>query len=91
MSDRVVGRRVIRLGTVGSTMDEATRLAAAGEAEGTVVAAREQTAGRGRAGRPWVAPAGTAALCSVVLRPPVAPARLATLPLIAGVAVAEAI
>ena len=91
MSDRVVGRRLIRLGTVGSTMDEAARLAAAGEPEGTVVAAEAQTAGRGRTGRPWTAPPQTAVLCSVVLRPPLAPDKLTTLPLIAGVAVAEAI
>lgn len=91
MTRPVVGRRLVRLGTVGSTMDEAAALAAAGAPEGTVVVAREQTAGRGRAGRAWRAPAGTALLCSVVLRPPLPPARLATLPLVVGVAVAEAI
>ena len=91
MTDRVVGRRIVRLVTVGSTMDEVARLAAAGEAEGTVVVAESQTAGRGRAGRAWHAPPGTALLCSVLLRPPVPPARLSTLPLIVGVAVAEAI
>ena len=91
MTGRIVGRRVIRLGTVGSTMDEAARLAGDGEPEGTVVLAEEQTAGRGRAGRRWQAPAGSAVLCSVLLRPRVAPARLAVLPLIAGVAVAEAV
>jgi BirA family biotin operon repressor/biotin-[acetyl-CoA-carboxylase] ligase len=72
-------------------MDEVAALAVAGEAEGTVVVADEQTAGRGRAGRSWQAPAGTALLCSVLLRPSVAPARLSTLPLVAGVAVADAI
>ena len=91
MTGRVVGRRVIRMGTVGSTMDEVISLAAAGEPEGTVVVADEQTAGRGRAGRPWRAPAGTALLCSVLLRPPVRPEQLAVLPLVVGVAVAEAI
>lgn len=91
MNDRVVGRRLVRLGRVDSTMAVAARLAAAGEPEGTVVVAEEQTAGRGRAGRAWRAPAGTAILCSVLLRPPVAPARLGVLPLVAGVAVAEAI
>ena len=91
MTDRLVGRRLIRLGAVASTMDEAARLAAAGEPEGTVVIAAEQTAGRGRAGRSWRAPAGTAILCSILLRPPVPAARLGVLPLVAGVAVAEAI
>lgn len=91
MTDRVVGRHVVRLGRVVSTMDEVARLAVDGEPDGTVVVAREQTAGRGRAGRPWRAPPGTALLCSVLLRPPVSPARLALLPLLAGVAVAETI
>lgn len=91
MSERVVGRCLIRLATVGSTMDEVARLAAAGEPEGTVVVAAEQTAGRGRAGRRWWAPPGTALLCSVLLRPPVAPVRLGVLPLVVGVAVAESI
>jgi BirA family biotin operon repressor/biotin-[acetyl-CoA-carboxylase] ligase len=48
------------------------------------VTAAEQTAGRGRQGRSWSAPAGRALLCSLVLRDP---PRL--LPLAAGVAVAE--
>ncbi len=48
--------------------------------------AAEQTAGRGRQGRSWAAPAGSALLCSLVLRDP--PALLS---LIAGVAVCEAV
>jgi len=59
-------------------------LAQAGAPHGTVVTAGEQTAGRGRQGRTWSAPAGRALLCSVVLRDP---PRL--LPLLAAVAVAE--
>ena len=91
MSGGPIGREVIRLGTVGSTMDEAARLAAAGAPVGTVVVAAEQTAGRGRAGRPWEVPAGTALLCSILLAPPVTAARLGVLPLVLGVAVAETI
>ena len=87
----VVGRRVVRLGAVPSTMDEVEALAGAGEPDGTVVVADEQTAGRGRSGRRWTAPAGTSLLCSILLRPPVPPDRLAVLPLVAGVATAEAI
>jgi BirA family biotin operon repressor/biotin-[acetyl-CoA-carboxylase] ligase len=67
-----------------STNARARELAAGGAPHGTVVSAAEQTAGRGRQGRTWSAPAGRALLCSLVLRhlP-----RL--LPLAAGVAVAE--
>ena len=59
--------------------------------EGAVAAADEQTEGRGRLGREWLAPAGTSVLCSIVLRPPVAPARLPELSVVAGAACAAAI
>jgi BirA family biotin operon repressor/biotin-[acetyl-CoA-carboxylase] ligase len=72
-------------------MDEVARLAAEGAPEGLVVVADEQTAGRGRAGRSWHAPPGTSLLCSILLRPLLRPERLTTLPLVSGVAVAEAI
>jgi len=76
---------------VASTMDQAAALAREGMPGRTAVVAREQSAGRGRSGRHWVAPAGTALYCTLVLRPRVAPGRLSVFPLIAGVAVAEAI
>jgi BirA family biotin operon repressor/biotin-[acetyl-CoA-carboxylase] ligase len=59
--------------------------------EGTLVVAEEQTAGRGRLGRRWFAPAGTSLLCSLQLRPPVAPERLPELTSVASRACAEAI
>ncbi len=61
------------------------------ETEGAVAVAEEQTAGRGRLGRSWQAPAGTSVLVSVLLLPDVEPARLPELSLVAGRAVAEAI
>jgi BirA family biotin operon repressor/biotin-[acetyl-CoA-carboxylase] ligase len=58
--------------------------------EGTVAVAEEQTAGRGRMGRKWEAPAGKAIHCSVLLKPP--PERRAPeLSLVAGIATADAI
>jgi BirA family biotin operon repressor/biotin-[acetyl-CoA-carboxylase] ligase len=86
-----VAWRVVRFETVGSTMDVAGERARAGEAEGLVVVADEQTNGRGRAGRVWTAPRGGGLLCSILLRPPLSPVRLGTLPLTVGVAVAETI
>jgi BirA family biotin operon repressor/biotin-[acetyl-CoA-carboxylase] ligase len=59
--------------------------------EGTLVAAGEQTAGRGRLGRRWLAPAGTSLLCSVQLRPDVPGERLPELTSVAAGACAEAI
>lgn len=88
---RVVGRRIIFRDVVGSTMDEVAALAAAGEAEGIVVVAEQQTAGRGRADRIWETPHGSAVLASILLRPLVPPERLGLLSLVAGVAVAEVI
>ncbi|HJU01219.1 MAG TPA: biotin--[acetyl-CoA-carboxylase] ligase, partial [Actinomycetes bacterium] len=59
--------------SVPTTMARAAELAAAGEPEGATVVAEEQTEGRGRLGRVWVAPPGSSLLLSVVLRPPIAP------------------
>jgi BirA family transcriptional regulator, biotin operon repressor / biotin---[acetyl-CoA-carboxylase] ligase len=79
-----LGRPRLHLRSVGSTNQRARELAAAGAPHGTLVTAAQQTAGRGRQGRRWVAPPGRALLISLVLRrwP-----RL--LPLAAGVAVAD--
>src|SRR5918997_2592959 len=56
--------------SVPTTMARAAELAAAGAPEGATVVAEEQTEGRGRLGRAWVAPPGSSLLLSVVLRPP---------------------
>jgi BirA family transcriptional regulator, biotin operon repressor / biotin---[acetyl-CoA-carboxylase] ligase len=80
-----------RYDSVASTMDVASQLARFGARERTAVVSREQTAGRGRAGRPWQAAAGSALFATLILRPPVAAHSLSTLPLVAGVAVAEVI
>jgi BirA family biotin operon repressor/biotin-[acetyl-CoA-carboxylase] ligase len=69
---------------IDSTNARGRELAARGAPHGTVVTAREQSAGRGRQGRTWVAPPGRALLCSVLIRDP---PRL--LPLAAGIGVAE--
>jgi BirA family transcriptional regulator, biotin operon repressor / biotin---[acetyl-CoA-carboxylase] ligase len=59
--------------------------------EGAVVVAEEQTAGRGRLGRPWIAAPGTSLLFSLNLRPAVETRRLPELSIVAGLASAEAI
>lgn len=59
--------------------------------EGAVVVAEEQTAGRGRLGRSWLAPAGTSLLLSLQLRPPVPGERLPELTVVASRACADAI
>jgi BirA family biotin operon repressor/biotin-[acetyl-CoA-carboxylase] ligase len=69
---------------VDSTNRHGRELAERGAPHGTLVTAAEQSAGRGRQGRSWVAPPGRAILCSLVLRE-----HQRMLPLSAGVAVAE--
>lgn len=64
----MIGRPRLHLRTTTSTNDRARELATAGAPHGTVVTADVQTAGRGRQGRSWVAPAGSSLLLSVVLR-----------------------
>jgi BirA family biotin operon repressor/biotin-[acetyl-CoA-carboxylase] ligase len=59
--------------------------------EGALVVAEEQTAGRGRLGRSWFAPAGTSLLCSLQLRPDTPTERLPELTGVAARACADAI
>ncbi|SEP39044.1 BirA family transcriptional regulator, biotin operon repressor / biotin-[acetyl-CoA-carboxylase] ligase [Rhodospirillales bacterium URHD0017] len=82
------GWRLVALESVGSTNDEAARLADAGAPEGTVVWAREQTGGRGRRGRAWASPVGNL-YTSTILRPDCPAARAAELGFVSALAVAD--
>lgn len=90
-----LGTRFLYFPTIESTNDAASSLAAGPDAEGVVVIADAQTAGRGRLGRTWFSPPASGLYVSVVLTPARArtdPARATTLlTLAAGVALAEAI
>jgi BirA family biotin operon repressor/biotin-[acetyl-CoA-carboxylase] ligase len=77
--------------SVGSTNDEIRLLAQAGAADGLVLLAEQQTAGRGRRGAAWFSPAGESLAFSILVRPTVPKALWPRLALAAGVAVAEAI
>jgi BirA family transcriptional regulator, biotin operon repressor / biotin---[acetyl-CoA-carboxylase] ligase len=74
-----------------STMARAGELAAGGAPEGATVVAEEQTEGRGRLGRVWVAPPGSSLLLSVVLRPRLPPEAAWLTVAAAGVALADAV
>jgi BirA family biotin operon repressor/biotin-[acetyl-CoA-carboxylase] ligase len=65
-----LGRPRLHLRETGSTNARARELAQAGAPHGTVVTAGEQTAGRGRQGRGWATPAGSALALSLVVRDP---------------------
>jgi BirA family transcriptional regulator, biotin operon repressor / biotin---[acetyl-CoA-carboxylase] ligase len=76
----------------GSTNADLLARALDGAPEGTVLAAEEQSAGRGRRGRNWVSPPRAALTFSLLVRPAAAPpARRGWLPLLTGVAVASAV
>jgi BirA family biotin operon repressor/biotin-[acetyl-CoA-carboxylase] ligase len=84
----LIGRKIIYLPSVPSTMDFSQQEAQKGAAEGTVVIAGEQTEGRGRLKRKWLAPKGNIAL-SIILYPNIA--SLPYLIMIAAVAVVKSI
>ena len=89
-ASRLVGR-IERFASVGSTNDVVRGWLAAGEPEICVAVADEQTAGRGRDGRSWTAPAGAALLLSLGFRPAwLAPDRAWRLAAIVSLAMAEA-
>jgi BirA family biotin operon repressor/biotin-[acetyl-CoA-carboxylase] ligase len=82
----VIGTPRFHLRVTDSTNVRAKALAAGGAPHGALITASEQTAGHGRQGRTWTAPAGEALLMSVVLRQ-----WSEMLPLAAAVAVAETV
>src|SRR5437763_1108544 len=84
------GYRLHSYPAIGSTNDEAKRLAREGAPEGTLVWAREQTAGRGRRGRNWASPPGNLYL-SLLVRPGGAPGRAAQLGFVAALGLGEAL
>ncbi len=77
--------------STGSTNEDLLDRARRGAAEGLVLVADQQTAGRGRMGRSWVSPPRAALTFSFLLRPRVQAGRQSWIPLLAGVAVAAAV
>lgn len=85
---RHIGAPTYYFAEIGSTNDEAARLAGHGAPEGTTVIASAQTAGRGRFGRSWFSPPGAGLYVSVICRDCRAAPYLS---LAGGVAVADGI
>ncbi len=86
-----LGHRIHHYFKISSTNTAALEAAAAGEPEGTVYLTEEQLSGRGRGKHSWHSPRSTGIYCSVVLRPPLAPADALLLSLAAGLAVVDAV
>jgi BirA family biotin operon repressor/biotin-[acetyl-CoA-carboxylase] ligase len=86
-----LGKKIVFHQELTSTQEVAKRLAEQGESEGTIVIAESQTHGKGRLGRRWSSPPHQGIYVSIILRPKLQPSRAPQIPLIAGVAVAQAI
>jgi len=91
LTTEFIGRNVVYRPAVTSTNDLARALAAQGAPAGTLVLAEEQTAGRGRLGRTWLAPRGTSLLFSLIFRPALLPAQAFRLAMLCSLAAARAI
>jgi len=87
----VIGSAMLRFDEIDSTNTCTKRLAMEGAADGTVVIADFQTAGRGRMGRSFQSPKGKGIYLSVLLRPDVPAERLASVTALAGIAVCDAV
>ena len=89
-TDRI-GRRIEYVESTPSTNDEAWRRTNTDDADGSVVFAEYQSAGRGRLGRPWHSPRGASLLCSVLLIDDCAELTGGELGLVAAVAACNAV
>ncbi len=85
------GKKVYTFETIDSTNSCARALAACWADEGTIVIAEEQTAGRGRLGRSWVAAPGENLTFSLILRPSIPPDRMGLLSLLIATGLARGI
>src|SRR6185437_14053984 len=84
------GYRHIHFETIGSTNDEARRLAAFGDSGPVWITADEQTAGRGRRGRVWLSPKGNL-MSTLLLNPQRLAAECAQLSFVSAIAAADTV
>jgi BirA family biotin operon repressor/biotin-[acetyl-CoA-carboxylase] ligase len=91
VTGNLIGSPIRHYFSVGSTNTEAMNAGAAGEAEGAVFLAEEQTAGRGRGGHTWESEPSVGVYCSVLLRPALSPNDALPITLMAGLCVSEAV
>lgn len=88
---RTLGRNCIYLNRVDSTNNYAKRIAEEGAKEGTLVIAEEQTGGKGRRGRGWIAPRNVNVMMTLLLRPRIQPRNASMLTLLMAMAAVRAI
>lgn len=85
-----LGKKLIHLDEIDSTNQEVKRIAE-NQPNGTIVIAEKQTRGKGRLGRVWCSDEGTSLLFSILLKPEIAPNKIAGITLACGFAVCKAI
>ncbi|KAF5070815.1 Bifunctional ligase/repressor BirA [anaerobic digester metagenome] len=86
-----LGRPVYFFKETDTTNSRLRDIAAGGAPEGAIAVAEQMTAGRGRRGRHWEAPAGSGIWMSILLRPNIFPSQASVLTLLAGLAVCQGI
>lgn len=91
LKTRFIGREIIYFDSITSTSTYAKKAAEEPFAEGTVIIAEEQTAGRGRLGRQWISTRGKGIWMSIMLKPDILPADAPKLTIAAAYAVAKAL
>ncbi len=91
LTTRSLGRSLHLYEKLASTNATAFTLAGSGAVHGTAVLAETQTAGKGRLGRHWVSPPRRNIACSVILKNPNVSRHVSWIPLVTGLALAEAI
>jgi len=88
---RVVGKEIHAYKALKSTNELAYRLAREDAPEGTLVISDHQTKGKGRMGRGWLSPPKVGLWLSLVLRPPIPPARAPAISVCTGLALASSV
>lgn len=90
LKSKWAGHPVKYFDEITSTNQYAKRIGEEGAPEGTLVVADEQTQGKGRSGRVWSTPHGTAIAMTLLIRPKLPPASISMVTLVMGLAVARA-
>lgn len=91
ISSQWAGQKVVFLEETGSTNEDAKVLAEQGAVHGTLVVADSQSGGKGRRGRSWHSPKGTAIAMSLILKPQLEAEKASMLTLVQAMAVAKAL
>jgi len=91
LKGNLFGKRIFHFFKTDSTNRVALELGHAGEPEGAVVLAEEQTAGRGRAGRAWHSQRAAGIYVTLLLRPKLAPVQAPLLTMMAGLSAHSAV